>query len=125
MNQAHTIIYCVFPPILKWHVLDLKPRTCSVRLSTHFGLRRCLLTFLLTHRRIDSFRVLRQSFCGKFLFSADFSIQFFGCMARGEECWIPRHQQRGHNQSATPFKIFKSETFDIYLNVKTCQQVRY
>ena len=37
----------------------------------------------LTHYRIDSFRVLRQSFCGKFEFSAEFSsklFQFFGCM---------------------------------------------
>ena len=36
-----------------------------------------------THYRIDSSRVLRQSLCGKFEFSAEFSSklsQFFGCM---------------------------------------------
>ena len=42
----------------------------------------------LTHYRIDSFRVLRQSFCGKFEFSAEFSsklFQFFECMDKGKE----------------------------------------
>ena len=34
----------------------------------------------IAHCRIDSFRVLRQSFCGKFEFYADFSIQFLECM---------------------------------------------
>ena len=39
-----------------------------------------------THYRIDSSRVLRQSLCGKFEFSAEFSSklsQFFGCMGSG------------------------------------------
>ena len=39
----------------------------------------------LTHCKIDSFCVLKQSFCGKLRFSADFSvqlIQFFGRMSR-------------------------------------------
>ena len=41
------------------------------------------MLIFLTHYKIDSFRVLRQSFCGKFEFSAEFSSklsQFFGCM---------------------------------------------
>ena len=51
--------------------------------STHFGLQICLLTFFPKNCRIDSFRVLRQSFCVKFEFSAEFSIQLiqsFGYM---------------------------------------------
>ena len=78
-----------------WLIWNLLIAFCSLKLSfnqlrfvlqdfsTHFGLQRCLLTFFITHCRIDSFRVLRQYFCGKFEFSADFSIQliqFFGCM---------------------------------------------
>ena len=67
----------------------------------------------LTHCRIDSFRVLKQSFCGKLRFSADFSVQlihFFGRMsntkcsgARASHLWrdpvCGRPAWRGHYQS--------------------------
>ena len=67
-------------------IQDLKPRTCSARLFNSLWSSNMPVDLFLTHCRIDSFRVLRQSFCGKFEFSAEFSSklsQFFGCMWTG------------------------------------------
>ena len=92
MNLAYTIIYCVtqcvFPPILRWNsrheTKNLFCKTFQLTLVIEYARWPFLKLRILTHYRIDSFRILRQSFCGKFEFSADFFsklIQFFGGMS--------------------------------------------
>ena len=63
---------------------DLKPRTCSARLFNSLWCSNMPVDLFLTHR------VLIQSFCGKFKFSAEFSsqlLQFFGCMPPTHPKW--------------------------------------